>query len=76
MSNGASESIEAGKEEWLLIAWVFGENTIFEGLVKKLVLEVGTIEQGECIKDGKVISFELPPGIIGTSPAIKLYNWR
>lgn len=60
------ESKEEGKEGYLFIAWVFGRDHVFEALAKKLVLEIKTGQEGECLtKNGKAMPEPMPNGIIG-----------
>ncbi|OMP84904.1 hypothetical protein BK809_0000656 [Diplodia seriata] len=60
-----------GHEEWLWIAWAFGQDQIFERLAKKLVLEVGAIPVGRLTNSAGVVldandtGPHFPPGIFG-----------
>jgi hypothetical protein len=66
-------SMEEGNEGWLFIAWVFGRETTFEELAKKLVLEIRTNKEGECLlKNGDVIPEPMPNGIIGRSEIFQI----
>lgn len=64
----------AGYEEWLWIAWAFGEDDTFERVAKSLVMKVSVDEQGQCVNArGKVLDSlsdesHFPPGIIDTRP--------
>ncbi len=65
--------MEEGNEGWLFIAWVFGRETTFEELAKKLVLEIRTNKEGECLlKNGDVIPEPMPNGIIGRSEIFQI----
>jgi len=69
LSDEKTSSKEDGKEGWLFIAWVFGRESIFEQLAKKLLYEVKTNEEGHCLmKNGEVIPEPMPHGILGTFP--------
>lgn len=55
-----------GYEEWLLVAWTFGYREEFERSTCRLVLCVGTNEDGQCLTEtNKVLKDFMAPGIIG-----------
>jgi hypothetical protein len=59
-------SMEEGQEGWLFIAWVFERESIFEELAKKLVFEIKTNKEGQCLtRNGVVMPEPMPNGIIG-----------
>lgn len=45
--NGRQESKVYGQEGWLIIAWVFGRDEIFEALAKRIVSTIRVNERGE-----------------------------
>lgn len=60
------ESLEAGKEGWLFIAWVFGRDGVFEASAKKLVRDVTVDADGVCLLgNGKTLPEPMPPGALG-----------
>lgn len=61
---------------WLLIAWVFGRDAVFETLAAQMAKEVQTNEEGQCLdKFGRSIPLKyIPPGIIGKSTSCPLSN--
>lgn len=54
---------DPGFEEWLFVAWVFGEKNIYEQVSKDLVLSIRTDGKGGYLtKQGKPMSENMPPG--------------
>lgn len=57
---------EAGHENWLFIAWVFGRDKVFSDLTAKIVREAKITDDGECLTSaGEEVSEPMPPGILG-----------
>ena len=54
-----------GYEEWLFIAWTFGEARDYEKLASLLVSQVITDKEGQCYRSGKILGKNLPPGALG-----------
>lgn len=60
------ESLYSGQEGWLMIAWVFRREEVFENLAVKLVRDIKTDEYGRCLDYlGDPFSEPTPPGILG-----------
>jgi hypothetical protein len=69
--NGAADSAMVGREEWLTISWVFNDDTIFDALTLKLVLELKAENQGKCYtSEGQVFAISLPLTIVSKSHVI------
>lgn len=65
--------LDPQSEEWLFIAWVFGEKSIYEQVSKDLVLVTSVsskfLEEPVYIYRGvKILEETLPPGAIGMHP--------
>jgi hypothetical protein len=74
LQNGAAESAKVGREEWPTISWVFNDDTIFDALARKLVLELKADSQGKCYtSEGQVFAISLPLTIVGKSHVINQY---
>lgn len=58
-------AIVPGPEEWLLIAWTFGDYPSFVTNAKKLVLSCNTDEAGRLTRGGKVVELDFAPGLVG-----------
>jgi hypothetical protein len=66
LSSEKSELKEGRKEGWIFISWVFGRESIFEEVVKKLVFEVKIGDKGECLtKSGAAMPEPMPNEILG-----------
>jgi hypothetical protein len=66
LKEGKMESMQAGKEGWLFIAWAFGKEKVFDALTKKLVKEIAVDEKGiVLLASGKPVPEPMPPGIVG-----------
>lgn len=67
----------SGREEWLWVAWEFGEQDVFEHLTKKLTKEVTVRSDGKPVtQEGRVLDPEddgcfFPPGIIESIVAVR-----
>lgn len=65
--------LQTAHEEWLWIAWEFGQTTPFRQLAVHLVQEVKMTVDGQCVtQKGRILdpsadNCRLPPDIIGTS---------
>lgn len=65
------------REEWLWVAWEFGEQDVFEHLTKKLTKEVTVRSDGKPVtQEGRVLDPEgdgcfFPPGIIESIVAVR-----
>jgi hypothetical protein len=71
LQNGAAESAKVGQEEWLMISWVFNNDTIFDALTRKLVLELKADDQGKCYTSlEEVFALSLPLTIVSKSHVI------
>lgn len=71
LMNEPTQWKEPNHEEWLLIAWVFGKDETFTELAKKLVKEVKTNEEGDCLTPtGEIMPSQMPPDIIGKSSTL------
>lgn len=56
----------AGFEEWLFIAWVFGDSSTFMRVALRLVLEIKISSAGELTTaKGVVLGTNMPPGVVG-----------
>lgn len=56
----------AGYEEWLFIAWVFGDSSTFMRIAFRLVLEMKISSCGKyTTATGVVLGNNMPPGIVG-----------
>ncbi|KAL7269957.1 hypothetical protein RUND412_007345 [Rhizina undulata] len=56
---------QAGHENWLFIAWVFGRDKVFSDLADKMVREAKTDDDGEILTSaGEEVSEPMPPGIL------------
>lgn len=59
-------ALTSGYEEWLFIAWTFGDFDTFEKLAKQLAKSCLTNQFGHCITPtGKRLDGTMPPGIVG-----------
>ena len=58
-------AFEPGHEEWLFIAWTFGDNHTYEFLADQLVSDSTSNEVGQCFHLGKLLGDNMPPGSIG-----------
>ena len=56
---------QPGYEEWLFIAWTFGDARDYEKLASQLVSQMTTDEKGQCYRSGKLLGRNLPPGALG-----------
>lgn len=66
LADGAVESKKPGQEHWLTIAWIFGEDKIFNELAEKVVREVRINDKPECLtNEGEIFALSLPLGIVG-----------
>ena len=56
----------AGHEEWLFIAWAFGDSSTFERIARRLVMEI-TVPDGvnPSIASGLLPRDNMPPGVVG-----------
>ncbi|MCJ1451272.1 hypothetical protein MMC28_001608 [Mycoblastus sanguinarius] len=55
-----------GHEEWLFIAWAFGDTSTYEVLAKSLVQSTLSNTSGECLSSSsKLLGINMPPGAIG-----------
>lgn len=66
LREGATESKKPGQEMWLSIAYVFGEQEVFEELATKIVREAEINDKLECLTTSrKVLTVPLPNDIVG-----------
>ena len=54
-----------GFEQWLFIAWAFGDIKTYKTLADLLVFEVTCDDAGRCFRSGKLLGNDLPPGSLG-----------
>ena len=52
-------------EEWLFIAWTFGDTPTYKSLARSLVLESTINDLGQCFRMGRLLGDNMPPGAIG-----------
>jgi hypothetical protein len=59
--------LDAGYEEWLYLAWVFGYGKDFVSLASELYRAISTNKLGDCLRAGKSLKHpaHMPPGIVG-----------
>jgi hypothetical protein len=59
--------LDAGYEEWLYLAWVFGYKQDFTSLASELCRAISTNKLGDCLSAGKSLKHlaHMPPGIVG-----------
>ena len=48
-------------EEWLFIAWTFGDTKVYTRLMKTLIVEVTSDSEGRCYRSGKLLGSKMPP---------------
>jgi hypothetical protein len=66
LSGEEKSSKEAGHENWLFIAWVFGRDKNFSDLAVRMVREARTSDDGKClILSGVEVSGPMPPKALG-----------
>ena len=71
----STQYMKPGNEEMLLISWVFGKETIFRELAKKLVTELKTNDQTDCLTATKEKFLDqMPLDIIGKLSIIHISN--
>lgn len=59
-------ALTPGYEEWLFIAWTFGDSVTFKNLAQQLAKSCLTNQFGHCITPtGKRLDGTMPPGIVG-----------
>lgn len=63
-----------GNQDWLFIAWSFGNETIYNDVSKYLVFSVSVDEEGRCLDPkAQVLEDNMPPGAIGNFRKIKIW---
>ena len=58
-------AFEPNQEEWLFIAWTFGDTEIYKELASTIVSDSTTDEVGQCFRSGRLLGNNMPPGAIG-----------
>ena len=61
---------EPGREEYLFVAWTFGDLSSYEKIAKRLVYECSCDNKGRYIAGGYVLGKNLPPGSLGESCSV------
>lgn len=56
---------DSGHEESLFIAWTFGDVETYTKVTRLLVTESTSNDAGQCLRDGKLLEKDMPPGAIG-----------
>ncbi|MCJ1451270.1 hypothetical protein MMC28_001606 [Mycoblastus sanguinarius] len=74
ISNAQSTESEPGFEgEWLMIAWTFGKQDLFQRIMSRLSLQCSSLESGQLFtKDGTLIGGNLIPSIAGKHSSLFL----
>ena len=66
LSDEEKSSKEAGHENWLFIAWVFGRGKVFSDLAFRMVREATTNDDSKCLtSSGAEVPGPMPPNILG-----------
>lgn len=54
-----------GHEEYLFLAWTFGDLVSYEKIARRLIFNSTSNNEGQLYADGKLLGKNLPPGAIG-----------